>query len=161
MRRWAAMLRAVPLRFSSARDRSPATVSPLTAIDAANLKAGDGLVAAFDARGVPGIAVLGGEDNGLTAAAVTFAGHLPFVGDQKGPTTDRIANDVQLFLAAKDIPVTSAVMPAVFVKWGGEGIERAVVDLQLAGGDFVRAQVALNQFRATATRDAKRPLVIR
>src|SRR5262249_29529447 len=33
-----------------------------------------------------------------------------------------------------------------------------VVDLQLAGGDLIKAQVALNQMAATGGRDPKRPL---
>jgi hypothetical protein len=49
-------------------------------------------------------------------------------------------------------------VPAVFVKRGSDAVERVLVDVQLTGGDFVKAQVALNQFTATAAREAKRAL---
>jgi zinc carboxypeptidase len=130
----------------------------LASIDATGLKPGDGLVAAFTSAKGHGIAVLGGDDAGVTAAAVAFAGRLPFVGDQKSASVDRIAGDVKEFLAAKAIPALTAIAPAVYVKSGSDTIERVVVDVQLSAGDYVKAQVALNQFKATAPRDAKRPL---
>jgi hypothetical protein len=128
------------------------------ALDGSNLKTGDGLVAAFTARRGTGIAILGGDDAGLTAAAVALAGRFPFVGDQKSPTTAKIADEVQQFLAAKGIPVVNATAPAAYLKAGSNDVERLVIDLELTGGDFIKAQVALNQFKATAPRDAKRPL---
>src|SRR5262249_40271460 len=136
------------------------TASGVTAdaIGAGGLKAGDGAVVAFAINAKPAIAVLGGDDAGLLDAATLLAGHLPYVWDQKSPTTDKVGDDVKQFLAGKGIPQTPAVAPAVFVKSGGDGAERVVVDVQLTGGDFVKAQVALNQFKATAARDAKRPL---
>ena len=47
---------------------------------------------------------------------------------------------------------------AVFVRSNVDGAERVVVDAQLAAGDLVKAQVALNQFKATARSDPKRAL---
>jgi hypothetical protein len=134
------------------------TGATLAGIDAAGLKAGEGVVSAFTANGRPAIGIIGGDDAGLAAASVMFAGRLPFVVDQKTPTTDRIAADVKDFLSSKGIGVVSATLPTVLVKAGGDGIERASVDVQLTGAELVKAQVALNQFKATGTRDAKRPL---
>ena len=120
------------------------------------LKPGDGLVAAFTRTGKPAIALLGGDDNGIAAAALMFAGHLPFVGDEKSLTTDKIADDVKQFLSAKGIVATAAAAPALYVRSGSDDVERLVVDVQLANGDsnFIKAQVALNHFKATASRDA-------
>lgn len=129
------------------------------ALGSSALKAGDGLVTAFTSGGQPSVAVLGGDDNGLTAAAVMFAGHLPYVWDAKGPTTDKVGDDVKEFLSRKGITASSAVATSVYVRHDGDGAERLVVDLQLAAaGDLIKAQVALNQLIAASGRDAKRLL---
>src|SRR6185503_10068896 len=90
--------------------------------------------------------------------AVMLAGHLPFVWDQKGPTTDKIADEVKEFLDTKGITANAAVATAAFVRANTDGAERLVVDLQLTAGDMIKAQVALNQMVAIGGRDAKRPL---
>ena len=134
----------------------------LESIGAAGLKPGDGVVTAFTLSGRPAVAVLGGDEAGLTAASVMLAGHLPYVWDQKGPTTDKIADDVKQFLAGKGLTPSSAVAHAVFVRAGANAADRAdrvVVALQMAnGGDVIKGQVALNQFKATSARDPRRPL---
>ena len=132
----------------------------LDAIGGAGLKAGDGAVVAFSLAGKTAVAVLGGDDAGIAAAGVMLAGHLPYVWDMKGPTTDRIADEVKQFLAGKNVTASSAAASAVYLHSGvPDGVDRVAVSLQMAsGGDFVKAMVALNQFKATSTRDAKRPL---
>jgi Zinc carboxypeptidase len=135
---------------------SGTTVDALAA--GAPLKAGDGLIAAFSTAGRPALAVLGGDDGGVAAAAVMLAGHLPFVWDQKGPTTDKVADEVKEFLGTKGITASAAIATAAFVRANTDGAERLVVDLQLASGDVIKAQVALNQMVAIGGRDAKRPL---
>jgi hypothetical protein len=122
------------------------------------MKAGDGLVVAFAVGGQPAVAVLGGDDNGLTAAAVSLAGHLPYVWDQKGPTTDKIAADVKQWLAGKGVTPSAVTTPAIYPRSNLDGAERIVVDVQLAAGALVKAQVALNQFKATGGNDPKRAL---
>src|SRR5439155_4906511 len=48
---------------------------------------------------------------------------------------------------------------AIHVRHNVDGAERVVVTLQMpSGGDLVKALVALNQFKATTSRDAKRAL---
>jgi hypothetical protein len=129
----------------------------LGAIGGAGLKAGDGAVLAFSQAGKAAVAVLGGDDAGLASAAVMLAGHLPYVWDQKSPTTDKIADDVKQFLVGKGVTAASAAVFAVYTR--ADGVNRVAVALQMAnGGDFVKAMAALNQFKATGTRDAKRPL---
>ncbi|HEV8345925.1 MAG TPA: M14 family metallopeptidase [Vicinamibacterales bacterium] len=129
------------------------------ALGGARLKAGDGLVAAFTASGQPSVAVLGADEAGIAAAAVMLAGRLPNVWDQKSPATDKIADEVKQWLTAKSISVSSALVPAVFVKSGADGVDRVAVDVQLAsGGDLLKAQVALSQLKATGGRDPKRAL---
>jgi hypothetical protein len=134
----------------------------LDAIGGAGLKPGDGAVVAFSQGGKPAVAVLGGDDSGIGMAAVMLAGHLPYVWDQKGPTTDKIADDVKQFLVGKGITASSAMASAIYPRSaasGGDGADRVAVTLQMAnGGDLVKAMVALNQFKATSARDAKRPL---
>jgi hypothetical protein len=147
-----------PSIFVGNKSLSRAGVS-LESIGGAGLKAGDGLVAAFSVAGHPAVAVLGGDEAGLTAAAVMLAGYLPFLKDQTSVTTDKIAGDVKEFLSGKGVNAASSVAPSVFVRDKGAGAERVVVELQMAnGGDLVKAQVALMQFKALNSRDPKRPL---
>ena len=147
-----------PQIFIGAKSLAGSGVSADT-IGGAGLKPGDGLVAAFTVSGRPAVAVLGADESGIGAAAVMLAGHLPYVWDQKGPTTDKIAGEVKQFLAGKGMTPASAVATAVYVRRNTDGADRLVVDLQMANfGDVVKAQVALNQFKATSGRDVKRPL---
>ncbi len=124
----------------------------------AALKPGDGVVAAFAKDGSPSVAVLGGDADGLTAATVMFAGHLPFVSDMKGPTTGTVGDDVRAFLSEKGIAAASAAATAALVRQNSDGIERLVVDTRLAAGDLIKAQVALSQLIASSARDPKRRL---
>src|SRR4029079_2321180 len=126
---------------------------------AGTLKPGDGAVAAFTASGKPAVAILGGDDDGLSAASVMFAGHLPKLWDQKSPDIDAVADEVKQFLAGKGVTAVAVTVPVVHVRHGGDGVERVVALVQLAnGGDVMKAQVALNQFKATGSRDARRML---
>ena len=123
------------------------------------MKAGDGAVLAFSQRGRIAVAVLGGDDAGLASAAVMLAGRLPYLWDQKSPTTDKIADDVKQFLAGKGVTASLAAASGVYTRALGTEVDRVTVALQMAnGGDFVKAMVALNQFKATSARDPKRPL---
>jgi hypothetical protein len=125
----------------------------------ASLKAGEGLIAAFTASGQPAIAALGADEAGISAAALMLAGHLPYLWDQKSPTTDKIADDVKQWLVGKGVTVSSAFVPAVVVKSGADGVDRITVDVSMAdGGDLLKAQVALSQLKATGRRDPKRAL---
>ena len=109
----------------------------------------------------PAVAVLGGDESGLESAAVMLAGHLPYVWDQKGPTTDKIADEVKQFLAGKGVTSLSAASTAVYVR-----VERARAADRLdrrrcrwpTAASSIKAMVALNQFKATSARDPKRPL---
>jgi hypothetical protein len=147
--------------FIGAKSLAGTGVAPgdIIAIGGSGLKAGDGVVSLFAVGGKPAVAILGGDDDGLTAAAVMLGGHLPYVWDQKSPTTDKIADDVKEFLNGKNIAAVSAAVQTIAVHHGVEGADRVTVDVPLAtGADLIKAQVALNQFKATASRDPKRPL---
>jgi hypothetical protein len=132
----------------------------LDAVGGTGLKAWDGAVVAFSLGGKTAVAVLGGDDAGIAAAGVMLAGHLPYVWDQKSPTTDRIADEVKQFLAAKGVTAFAAAASGVHTHAGvPDEVDRVTVTLQMAnGGDAVKAMVALNQFKATSARDPKRPL---
>src|SRR5262249_9186224 len=131
----------------------------LDSLGASALKSGDGVVAAFTVDDKLAVALLGGDDSGLAAAAVTLAGHLPDLSDEKTPTAEKIADEVKEFLNAKGIAPASAVASAIAVRPNADAVERLVVDVTMAnGGDVIKAQVALNQFKATGSRDPKRAL---
>src|SRR5215470_541631 len=99
-----------------------------------SLKAGDGIVAAFTSSGQPAVAVLGGDEAGIGAAAVMLGGHLPYVWDTKSPTLDKIADDVKQWLAGKGMNASSVIVPSVAVKIGVDGADRVGVDVQMANG---------------------------
>ncbi|HWW82901.1 MAG TPA: hypothetical protein VNZ26_04820, partial [Vicinamibacterales bacterium] len=147
---------AIPIFIGS---RSLVAAGTTAAALAGPLRAGDGVVTALNASGRFGVAVLGGDEDGLTAAAVMLAGHLPYVWDQKGPTTDKIAEDVRAYLGGKGVEVSSAAVPAVYVRHRNDGAERVVVDVQVANAaDVIKAEVALNQLKISGLVDQKRPL---
>src|SRR5262249_21762015 len=123
----------LPTVFVGSKSLAGSGVTP-EFLGATGLKAGGGLIAALSPSGGPSIAVLGGDDSGIGAAAVMPAGHLPYVWDQKGPTTDKIADEVRDFLKSKGIAATAAVTSAAYVKANADGADRLVVDLQLPGG---------------------------
>jgi len=144
--------------FVGAKSLTAANIT-VDSIGVSGLKAGDGAVTAFSLSGKPAVAVLGGDDDGLNAAAVMLAGHLPLVWDQKGPNVEKIADDAKEFLSGKGVAAASAAASAMYVRHNLDGAERVVVTLQMAnGGDLVKAVVALNQFKATTSRDPKRAL---
>src|SRR5262249_55534471 len=72
------------------------------------LKPGEGLVAAIGTAARPVLAVLGGDDQGLAAAAMRLAGHLPLLWDQKGPTLETVASDVTRYLTEHGVSGASA-----------------------------------------------------
>src|SRR5881394_2444574 len=102
------------------------------AIGVGALKAGDGAVASFVSGGRRGVALLGGDEAGLESAAVMLGGHLPYVGDQKSATTDKIADEVRQFLTGKGVDVSSTTVPVVHVRANVDGVERVVAVVQLA-----------------------------
>ena len=143
--------------FIGAKALARAGVS-LEAISAAALRAGEGLVSAFTVAGRPAVAVVG-DDRGISSAAVMLGGHLPFIWDQKSVTTDKVASDVKEFLSGKGVTAPSALASSILVRDQIDGVERLVVEAQMAaGGDLVKAQVALLQLKATGSRDPKRAL---
>jgi hypothetical protein len=144
--------------FVGNRSLAGSGISP-DAIGGAGMKAGDGAVVAFTRGGVTGLALLG-DEAGVATAAIVLAGHLPHLWDLKSPTVDVVADDVRQFLAGKGVAPSSAAASAIYARAGAtEGVERLAVTLQMAnGGDLVMAMAALNQFKATTARNARRPL---
>jgi len=150
--------KAGPAIFVGARALAQARVTA-DAIGVGALKAGDGIVSAFTVAGAPAVAVLGGDDDGLSAASLMLAGRLPHLWDQKGPSTDTVSDEVAQFLAGKGVTAASASVPIVQVRAGADAIDRVVAVVQMSNaGDLLKAQVALNQFKATGSRDPKRAL---
>ncbi len=153
----------------SARDHSSPAVfvgagslagsgATVDALGGGSLKPGDGLVAAFNLSGHPAVALLG-DETGVRAAAVAFAGRMPYLTDAKGPTVDQVADDLKDFLSSRGVKPASVFVPAIYTHANAEGVDRLVVDAQMAsGGDVVKAEVALNQLKATGGSSAKRAL---
>src|SRR5262245_4685137 len=91
---------AAPTVFVGAKSLSGSGATA-ESLGGGNLKAGDGVVAGFTSGGQPAVAVLGGDEAGIAAAALMFGGHLPNVWDTKGATLDKISDEVKQWLAGK------------------------------------------------------------
>ena len=143
---------STPMIFVGAKSLIGSGVT-LNAIGGARLKAGDGAVVAFSQGGKTAVAVLGGDDSGLASAALMLAGHLPYVWDQKGPTTDRIADEVKQFLVGKGVTPSSAAASAIYTRSGaGAPVFEATQQTQNRGGICflsLRRKMAQDFFNST------------
>src|SRR5437899_887466 len=103
----------------------------------------------------PGVAFLDTNDDG----AVDFVDARIVLPERPSPAEDKIAADVKQYLDVHNMTTSVATVPAVMVQSKVEGVDRVVVDAQMASaGDVVKAQVALNQLKAVGGRDPKRAL---
>ncbi len=127
---------------------------------------GEGVVTVLRRDEAPGpervvIVIAGGDGPGTRAAAAVFAGRLPHVWDPKGPTLDDAARHVRAFLEGQRLRPASVGVPAVYVRSGGDSLERLVVRVELAAsGDVAAAEKLLRrlaQERAPGAPRAARP----
>ncbi len=125
-------------------------------LGAAALAAGEGEVAVVPGA-PPGILVTGGDGAGTRAAAEALAGRLPYVWAPKGDTLEKVADDVRAALADAKVPVQAVEVPAVYVKAGGDALERLVVAVTVGGAaDVKAAQAALEALRPRPARPGAR-----
>ena len=122
------------------------------AIGAAGLRAGEGLVTITAVGTRPVVAIAGGDDAGVRAAAETFAGRVPFVWGPKGIRLQKIADDVAAWLAGRGITPASTSVVAIRTRAGGDALERVVIRAAVPAAAVAKARAAL-----VATRPVKAP----
>jgi hypothetical protein len=135
-------------------------------VGASGLEAGEGLVAVVRLKpdptrtvGADAVLVAGGDGTGTRAAAAMLAGRLPYIWDPKGPTLDTVAEGVKAFLTNQKVQVSSADVPAVYVRAGDDALERLVVRANVASAaDLASARTALRKIAQGRAAAAAAPL---
>ena len=123
--------------------RSGLAASGLAADSAPTPPAGEGAVAVREAAGRTWVLVLGGDDEGLLAAARLFAGVLPHTRTLSTAHLSRVRDD--LATALEEAGVTEATVRLVDarVRSGQEGVGRVLADVALPADQVGPARVAL------------------
>ena len=94
------------------------------AVSLADLKAGQGLIAAArTAEGGPAIIVAGPDDEGTLAAADEMAGRLPRLWNMSGITLPAIESQVGAFFRAHGVNTERATLSAIVIDSNRRGIE--------------------------------------
>jgi hypothetical protein len=101
---------------------------PTPPVDPTSLDTGEGAVAVAWAEGRTWLFVLGGDDDGLRAAARLFAGVLPHTRTLSAPHVRRVSEDLTEALGAAGLTGTPRLSQAR-ARGGTDGITRLVVDL--------------------------------
>jgi hypothetical protein len=123
----------------------------LASLYSAPLTAGQGLVAITTADERPVVAVTGGDVAGLQAAAIAFAGRLPYVWIPKGATVQKVADDIREVLRKDGLTPSAVGTVAVRVDAGREEFARVFVRAELASASEVaRARRTLASARSAA-----------
>ncbi len=101
-------------------------------IEAPQLKPGEGIVSMTELSGKPAILVAGGDDAGILAAAELLAGRLPYAWDPKGPTLEKVAEELRSVLAGAGVRASAISVPGVYAAAGVEAIERIELSAEVA-----------------------------
>jgi hypothetical protein len=121
-------------------------------IDPTSLDSGEGAVVVEEVEGGPRIFVVGGDDDGLLAAARLFAGVLPHTRTLSTAHLTRVRDDLSDALAADSVTGATVRILQARARAGQDGISRLVAEV--AADDPVAAAAAL---RALADPDATAP----
>lgn len=117
---------------------------PTPPVDPTSLDSGEGVVATVDIDGTTWVFVLGGDDDGLLAAARLFGGVLPHTRTLSTARLDRVRDDLA---GALDGAMGDAADGAVIrltqarARYGADGISRLVA--QISGVEATAAEAGL------------------
>jgi len=100
-----------------------------------SLDSGEGVVSVVDIDGRSWIFVLGGDDEGLLAAARLFAGVLPHTRTISTAHLERVRADLQAALLDGDVSDASIRLTQARARSGQDGISRLVVTVTTADPD--------------------------
>jgi hypothetical protein len=116
-------------------------------IDPASLDSGEGAIGASVIDGRTWIFVLGGDDDGLRAAARLFAGVLPHTRTLSTARLERVTEDLDAALVAASVSGAAVRVSQARVRSGSEGVGRVIVDI--TGVDAAAAAEALAYMETT------------
>jgi hypothetical protein len=123
-----------------------------TGVDPTSLDSGEGAVVSREIDGRRWVFVVGGDDDGLLAAARLFAGVLPHTRTLSTASLERVRQDLSSALEADSVEGSTIQVTQARARTGQDGISRLVVDV--AAADVEGAAEAL---RALADSDATTP----
>ena len=120
-------------------------------VDPTSLDAGEGVVAIRDFDGRTWILVLGGDDEGLLAAARLFSGVLPHTRTLSTANLSRVRDDLAAALEAEGVENTQIVLTQARARTGRDGVARLVADVSAETPDVDAIARALRKLADAAT----------
>ncbi len=114
-------------------------------VTATSLDAGEGVVAVHEEEGRQWVLVLGGDDQGLLAAARLFAGVLPHTRNLSDPTLSDVMDQLREVLAGGEGEGISGRVVQARTLSGGTGLSRLVVELEGESEDLRSAVARLRE----------------
>ena len=112
-------------------------------VDPTSLDTGEGVVAIREVDGRTWILVLGGDDDGLLAAARLFAGVLPHTRTLSTADLSRVRDDLTEALEAGGIEDSQIRLTQARARAGRDGVARLVVDVSAPTSDVDAIAAAL------------------
>ncbi|MYE33654.1 MAG: hypothetical protein F4X23_02220 [Gemmatimonadales bacterium] len=120
-------------------------------IDPASLDSGEGAVAVREEDGRTWILVVGGDDEGLQAAARLFAGVLPHTRTLSTAELSRVRDDLAETLEAGGVADATVRLTQARVRAGQAGVGRVIAEIEV---DEANLSAAAELLRGLATGDA-------
>ena len=130
-------------------------VSP--GVDPASLDADEGAVVVREADGRRWVVVVGGDDEGLAAAARLFAGVLPHTRTLSAPLLDRAGEDVRAALEGSGVEVEEVRLWQARARAGSDGVNRLIANARVAAADVEEAAEVLRALAAGGDPAATQP----
>ncbi|MXY30986.1 MAG: hypothetical protein F4Y48_07240 [Gammaproteobacteria bacterium] len=121
-------------------------VSP--GVDPAALDAGEGAVVVREADGRRWVLVVGGDDEGLVAAARMFAGILPHTRTLSAPLLGDAGDDVRAALEGSGVEVEEVRLWQARARGGSDGVNRLIANVEVAAADVEEAAGVLRALAA-------------
>ena len=134
-------------------------------VDPASLDAGEGAVTVREEDGRTWVLIVGGDDEGLRAAARLFAGVLPHTRTLSTARLDRVRDDLSTALEAAGVAGAGVRLTQARIRDGQPGVGRVIAEVAVGDADIGTATEALRQLatgeasggggggRGTRTRD--------
>ena len=117
-------------------------------IDPASLDSGEGAVAVREEDGRIWVLVVGGDEEGLQAAARLFAGVLPHTRTLSTAKLDRVRDDLAETLAAGGVADAAVRLTQARVRAGRGGVGRVIADIEVEDAELDTAAALLRRLAA-------------
>ena len=117
-------------------------------IDPASLDSGEGAVAVREEEGRTWVLVVGGDDEGLHAAARLFAGVLPHTRTLSTAKLDRVRDDLAETIEAGGVGDATVRLTQARVRAGRAGVGRVIAEIEVEEADLSAAAELLRGLAA-------------